>query len=413
MDILETLQQKREVNRMQRHPLSSLSLHERYLYCFGLAVMAKGNMKTIRELAAPFEKVCNTIGISRESSEEMIVDINNHFEQSLDCLVQMLSIERRLSNCFLIDLLKLKEYSDWGKWYCEEVIQQFCYILKLGEETRHFMERFLQERSNGDSDVAHKLVEQYEKNGNSVDYELLRYMNEEYREQRHYSKLILDQGGCVRIESPTQVDSDIVVTKGTKLYISNTTLSVGGSIRIDGGRVEICNSLLEAVGESRQKQYFLTAQEQHTLSIEDTTVDAHCLCPILRQMDGSLQMKNSLLCNVRGDYAVHFLGEKLNLEEVTLKDCSGGGIKIGEDTDVELLHCQFENCRAEHGGAIHCSSREGVHIRECEFHNCRAKFLGAALYFRYKRYGQQVLGCRFLGCVPEQGQVFNAYELKE
>lgn len=413
MDILETLQQKREVNRMQQHPLSSLSLNERYRYCFGLAVLAKGNIKTINELAAPFEKICQMLGISKNDSEEMIVDINNHFEKSLDYLVEFLSIERRLSNCFLIDLLKLKEHSEWGSWYCEEVIQQFCYILKIPEGTRHFFEAFLKERSNGDSNTAHELVAQYEKDGNEIDYELLHYMNREYEQHKQYRKLVLDQGGCVRIENPTTVDTDILIRNGTKVYISNTTLLVGGSIQIEEGRVEITNSLLEATGEERKEQYLITATKQHQFFIKDTTIDLHHLCPGIQQLDGILKIQNSMICHGTGGYTIYFTGDALFFDEVSMKDCLGGGLKVRGWGTMELFRCQFENCRAEHGGAIHSSTRESVHVRECTFINCSAKYLGAALYFKYKRYGQQVLGCRFENCEPKSELIFNVYIEKE
>lgn len=410
MDILETLQQKREVSRRQAHPLASLSLHNKYNYCFGLAILAKGNMKTLRELSAPFSYICKTLGISLEQQEELISDLNNQFDVSLDQLMQLLFMERRWAYCFLIDLLKLSEYADFGTWYCDEVIKQFCYILKIPKETLRFMQKFLKERKNENSAKVQELVSQFERDSDALDYDLLRYMNPEYVRKNHYKELILNTGGIARIEMETEIDGDMIVSNGTRVIISNTSLLIGGSISVESGRLKITNSLIEAKGEERLDQYLIETTKQHTVKIEDSTLQMHHLCPAYYQADGNLSIKNSMFCESVGDYAVNFGGKRIEMEDVIIKDAQNGGIRVVGRAQTDLYHCQFLNCKAEHGGAVYVSSTEELHIRECNFENCTAKFLGSAIYVHYKTYGQKVLGCTYRDCEPKTDMVFNVYE---
>lgn len=412
MDLLETLQQKREVNRRRMHPLYSLSLNERYIYCFGLAILAKGNIKTIKELSQPFAQICSMLDISKASAEEMIVDINNHFEPTLDRLIQLLSIEQRMYSCFLIDMLKLKMKSEWGSWYCEEVIRQFCYILKLPDETAHFFEEFLLEAAFGDSNRAHQLVKEYEQAGHTIDYELLCYMNQEYQKQDKYQNMLLDKGGRVRIECPTRVEQDIVVKNGTKLYISNTRVEIGGRLIIEDGQVEICNATLEAVGKKREMHSLLLVRQVHSLKLKEVTINCNKLCYGIWQEEGTLILDQAVVCQSVGEYGVLFDGECLFCTNSTFHDCLHGGIHIRQNADVDIIKTHFINCSAEHGGAIHSSTKGRAVIRECYFRQCTARYLGADVYFKYKRYGQVVQECYFEDEEPDKNHLFNVYNME-
>ena len=57
--------------------------------------------------------------------------------------------------------------------------------------------------------------------------------------------------------------------------------------------------------------------------------------------------------------------------------------------------CRFADCFCEQGGAFYGASSAPVTITGCEFERCRAKYLGDAIYFTYKRYGQEVSDCYF------------------
>ena len=199
MDILRTLQQKREVHRGQQHPLSSLSLNDRYLYGFGLAILAKGNIKTMEELAVPFETICEALLIPKDTVQEYANEVQQQFDEMLDRLIAFLMVEKKRRFCFLIDLIKLKEYANLGHYYCEEVISYFLSILKLEPEYKCFFIRFLQMAEQGNGDAAHQLVAELEKNYDKIGVELLQYMNPLYVETEEYEELYLTDGGIFRM----------------------------------------------------------------------------------------------------------------------------------------------------------------------------------------------------------------------
>ena len=407
MDILETLKQKREVHRKAVHPLASFSLNEKYTYCFGLAILAKGNMKVINELSAPYRKICASLDIGSDISEEMILDINNHFDQSFDYLIQVLEINSRISLCFMIDLLKLASFTDWGSWYAEEIVRQFSYLLKISDNTMAFLKKFMAE--TGDTTQAHSLVKKYREQGNDIDYELLYYMNENYRENCQYEDLILDKGGVFRIESPTTVTGDIIVTNGSKIIISNTTLKIGGQIRVNSGRIEMRNSLIEAVSSPRNSDFLIDIQRVHGVIINECTFDLHYLCSGIRQRDGRLRIDNSYFYRSQGGRMLSFSGSFFECIDSSFEECLDGGLTFQKRAIVELLRCKFNNCSADHGGAFHSATTESVHIRECDFNDCHASFIGAAVYFEFKRYGQEMFGCTFNNVTPAKEEAFNVY----
>lgn len=412
MDILETLQQKREVKRMSGHPLTYLSLNERYTYCFGLAVMAQGNIKTIEELAEPFHRIAGRLSISSDVCDEMIIDINNHFDVSMDSLIHLLSTERRISHCFLIDLITLRNYSSWGRWYCDEVIKQFCLILKISSSTKKFFENFIKAASDSDRERENALYRQFVFNDDTVDFDLVTYMDPGFSKKDHFIEMNLSHGGVVRIENETVVDGDIRVSGGTRLVIKNASLRLGGSIIINQGRVRIEGTEIVATGEKRVTRPLIDVSRVHFLTISDTRIDGSSLCPVIHQNSGSLRLIRCELMNSEGDCCIMLRGTELTMDNCQVRNCSRGGVKVLDRASADIQKCGFSECHAEHGGAIHISSMARVHIRECHFTDCTADFLGPAIYFKYKRYGQQVFGCTYTDSEPVQSHTFNAYEEK-
>ena len=411
MDILQTLQQKREVSKIRRHPLSSFTVNERYSYLFGLATLAQGNIKTLKELEQPYQKIMDLLDIPSGYGKETIVDINNHFDKCFDQMFHFLSKDKRIAQCFIIDLLKLKQYTSWGRDYCDEVIKQYCFVLKIHEMMVQFMEAFIKESYNGNSERAHYLNNELKSNGMKLDYDLLNYMNPHFYAKHRYESLNLDKGSTFRIENDTIVEGDIYVTNGSKLYITNADLQLKGSLIIRGGRVVICNSNINSMDKGMKKNYLIYAEKIHELRIEDSRINGNHNCSAVFQDIGNLVLVNTVIENCMGDYAVVFSGQNIDIHDSQFYHCANGAICIRERANVDLLNCYFEDCMAEHGAAMYLATLGTVHIRECRFFRCVAKYLGGAVYFQYKRYGQQVLGCEMKECEPAQNAVFNAYEL--
>jgi hypothetical protein len=168
--------------------------------------------------------------------------------------------------------------------------------------------------------------------------------------------------------------------------------------------------VLEAGGEDRLGRHLIEASRQHELKLEDCSLLLNLHCAALNQTDGECVILRSTVEQSAGAYAVVFGGSYVELSETTFRDCLDGGVKVAVQSQMELFRCQFYNCRASQGGALSASTREPVHIRECSFVHCHAKYQGAAIYFPYQRYAQQVLGCRYEACEPADSVVFNAYE---
>lgn len=394
MDILRTLQQKREVHRGQQHPLSSLSLNDRYLYGFGLAILAKGNIKTMEELAVPFETICEALLIPKDTVQEYANEVQQQFDEMLDRLIAFLMVEKKRRFCFLIDLIKLKEYANLGHYYCEEVISYFLSILKLEPEYKCFFIRFLQMAEQGNGDAAHQLVAELEKNYDKIGVELLQYMNPLYVETEEYEELYLTDGGIFRMECPVTVHGDIRVENGSRLYIKNAHLTLGGTLYANNAVVKVHNSTIETTAD-RSGAYLFRMSNVHRFEVLKSRFLLHQQLGGIDQNSGQLQIQDSEIIETKNQAAIQFSGEQIMLKNVRFTDCKNGGIKLLQKAAAFIEDCRFADCFCEQGGAFYGASSAPVTITGCEFERCRAKYLGDAIYFTYKRYGQEVSDCYF------------------
>ena len=59
---------------------------------------------------------------------------------------------------------------------------------------------------------------------------------------------------------------------------------------------------------------------------------------------------------------------------------------------------------------MYSESIGNVKCENCVFDECKARYLGAAIYFKYQKFGQFVKNCSCKKCVPEESQIFNVYD---
>ena len=78
-DILGYLKKRQSELEKVSHPMVRYDDSFRYLYAFGLGVMALGNMKAMKELQEYFESLSVRLCISEKGREQIITDINNYF----------------------------------------------------------------------------------------------------------------------------------------------------------------------------------------------------------------------------------------------------------------------------------------------------------------------------------------------
>ena len=86
-DILGYLKKRQSELEKVSHPMVRYDDSFRYLYAFGLGVMALGNMKAMKELQEYFESLSVRLCISEKGREQIITDINNYFDFRLtECI---------------------------------------------------------------------------------------------------------------------------------------------------------------------------------------------------------------------------------------------------------------------------------------------------------------------------------------
>ena len=73
----------------KNHPISKRDKSFKYLYCFGVGVMAMGNMKAISELQWYFEKLIDCVKLENGSRNNIITDINSYFDMRMNELLEV------------------------------------------------------------------------------------------------------------------------------------------------------------------------------------------------------------------------------------------------------------------------------------------------------------------------------------
>lgn len=81
---------EREENKgsLVPHPMRERSAAYRYRYCFGLGVLAMGNMRAIMELQPYYERLLRQLLPDQDQYAQIITDINNDLERHLELVRQ-------------------------------------------------------------------------------------------------------------------------------------------------------------------------------------------------------------------------------------------------------------------------------------------------------------------------------------
>ena len=81
---------EREENKgsLVSHPMRERSAAYRYRYCFGLGVLAMGNMRAIMELQPYYERLLRQLLPDQDQYAQIITDINNDLERHLELVRQ-------------------------------------------------------------------------------------------------------------------------------------------------------------------------------------------------------------------------------------------------------------------------------------------------------------------------------------
>lgn len=388
------------------HPFVDTNYTFKYLYCFGLGVLACGHMKAITELKQAFHMILENIQLSEQYQERIMIDINNNFDYKINHVFEILDTKEK-QYIFAADLYFLSSMSLWSQSYCEKVIEIYMNIFQLSKEERRFFEQFVTASKKNNLEQARSIYNEFVKNGYSINYKLLKYMCNNFILEERYGDMVLEKGEVLLIDKPTTIVGDILVRNGSSLTIDGGELRIGGNILVDGGRILIKHAKINVASSSYQS--FIKVTNTALVLIEDSIIDCNFNCSIIEQEMGNLIIRDSKLLHCKMSYGIEFKGQTVTITNTNIEDCISGGIRVLGDSVLNIEHCGFYNCESDHGGAIYFDSMYDARIKNTIFKNCRAKYIGGAVYFTNKKYGQDINNCETVQCIPEENVIFNYF----
>lgn len=392
--------------RKYQHPYAQSEPSFQYLYCFGLGVMAMGNMRAITELQDYFEKILDEIHLPMKQREQIIVDINNYLEFRLTEVVNR--VQRKEERyCFVLDLYRLHNLSLWSQDYCEHILENYIQIFHFSQEERQFFWQFNEAAKKADCELAVKAYERFCEQGYEISYPALRHFFPGFHLETNYSSLTVAAGETLLLDRPVRIDGNITVERGGSLLLYGADITMNGSIYMNGGRFRMRGATIRISGCGTD--YWLTLHRTAVVKIEDAEIDLGLHCGLLSQDAGRLIMTRSRILHAAKAYMLSFSGYSAIVDHCHFRHGRAGLLKIGQAAKMYVDDCVFVEGSAEYGGAVYSDSIGNVRINRCHFERCQAKYLGAAIYFKYHKYGQLVQNCICQSCTPEEKPIFHVY----
>lgn len=404
MDLLSFLKTKKRETITYSHPFAYSDSSFKYLYCFGIGVLALGHMKAITETQKNFEDFLENIRLHQNQRDRIIIDINNNFDYKISEVFKALDTKEK-QYAFVGDLIKLSNTTLWAQVYCENVTNTYMSVFRFSNTERQFLENFISITQKNNMEEAIKLYRVFFKSGHHISYELLRYLSSGFLIEESFDNLLLEQGETLIIDKPTTIDGHIVVRNGSSLVLDGADVKINGSIYIDSGQIIMRHTNLFV--EDTTEKVVIRVNNSAVVKIEDSEIDCNFKCGMLHQEKGFLIINNTKILHTKIERAVRFDGKNLTMNGTSIEDALDGGIIILNKSSANIDDCSFYHCDAEHGGALYCDTLYDTRISNCRFRNCNAKYLGGAIYFTLKKYGQVLYGCEYVKCNPKDSVVFN------
>lgn len=407
MDVLAYLKQRQNELEKKRHPLSDRDSSFRYLYAFGVSVMAMGDMKAITELQDRFQFFLECLSIPAEQREQLMTDINDHFEYRLSECIQILKT-KEIQYCFFCDLYHLMQNVVWAEAYCKKVLRNYFDIFHMSEHEIAFFEQFSKAAMQKDLNRAKELYHKFLEEGFDISYRTLRYFYPEFEEEDFFRDIIVKAGKTFHLDKPTQVNGDIVVERGGSLLLDGAHLKIKGSILVQGGRIRIKDSEITVL--SCSQDVFMHVEDAAVVRIDHAKVQCQGFCGFLEQSSGRLLIEESEFLQTDVQRAITFCGIYAKIERCTFSEAAQGCIQISDSAKLYMKYCAFIHAKASYGAAVFSDSIDTVAIYDCSFDDCKAAYLGSAVYFQYQKLGQVVKNCVCRNCIPSENAIFNTYD---
>ena len=405
MDVLEYLKRRRNELERVNHPFYSKSLSFRYLYSFGVGILAIGNMKAITELKDRYDFFLECISLPKEQRDKIITDINNYFEFRLTECMKILKT-KEVQYCFLADLYQLYGGAVWSLDYCGKVIENYQQIFHMTPAEIRFFQDFQEAASKKDLEGARKCYHQFQEAGYEIPYRILQYFYREFTDRDIFQDIHVEAGKTLILDKPTEITGNIYVERGGSLLIDGADITMRGSVQINGGRIRICNARWDVT--ACEEDYFMTIQDAAVVKIENALIDCHMQCGLLQQKAGRLLIEESEFSHSRGKRMLVFDGRYAQINRSSFINGENGFLAVFGASQIHISNCDFYQATAEYGGAVYSESIDNVIIEACSFRNCTVRYLGAAVYFKYEKLGQFVKKSVLYQCEPKESAIFNA-----
>jgi len=397
---------EREENKgsLVSHPMQERSAAYRYRYCFGLGVLAMGNMRAIMELQPYYERLLRQLLPDQDQYAQIITDINNDLERHLE-LVRQTVCDRVDQCCFLLDIYKMCLMAVWSVDYCQAIFDQYAIMFQISKREREFICAFGEAAAKQDQTLA---AEQYEQLGGCMPFAVMRYIYPDFLWKQTRKGFTVHTGETIYLHGKQIIDGDILVETGATLWCEEAEITMDGAIRVQGGRVHFQNC--EICVENCSQKYFITMTAGSSIMLTATVLDCQSLCGAIYQQKGSLLVKDSRLCRSARVPLVHFAGEYAEFQNTGLQNGLEGLLVFEDPAKVYIHNCRFVNGTRDYGGAIYSETFGSVRIRQCQFVECHAKYLGAAVYFQNYRCEQTISGCEVISDQNVQEAFFQNYK---
>ena len=400
---------EREENKgsLVSHPMRERSVAYRYRYCFGLGVLAMGNMRAIMELQPYYERLLRQLLPDQDQYAQIITDINNDLERHLE-LVRQTVCDRVDQCCFLLDIYKMCLMAVWSVDYCQAIFDQYVIMFQISKREREFICAFGEAAAKQDQTLAAEQYERYEQLGGCMPFAVLRYIYPDFLWKQTRKGFTVHTGETIYLHGKQIIDGDILVETGATLWCEEAEITMDGAIRVQGGRVHFQNC--EICVENCSQKYFITMTAGSSIMLTATVLDCQSLCGGIYQQKGSLLVKDSRLCRSARVPLVHFAGEYAEFQNTGLQNGLDGLLVFEDPAKVYIHDCRFVNGTRDYGGAIYSETFCRVRIRQCQFVECHAKYLGAAVYFQNYRCEQTISGCEVISDQNVQEAFFQNYK---
>lgn len=400
---------EREENKesLVPHPMRERSAAYRYRYCFGLGVLAMGNMRAITELQPYYERLLRQLLPDQDQYAQIITDINNDLERHLE-LVRQTVCDRVDQCCFLMDIYKMCLMAVWSVDYCQAIFDQYAIMFQISKREREFICAFGEAAAKQDQTLAAEQYERYEQLGDCMPFAVLRYIYPDFLWKQTRKGFTVHTGETIYLHGKQIIDGDILVETGATLWCEEAEITMDGAIRVQGGRVHFQNC--EVCVENCSQKYFITMTAGSSIMLTATVLDCQSLCGAIYQQKGSLLVKDSRLCRSARVPLVHFAGEYAEFQNTGLQNGLEGLLVFEDPAKVYIHNCRFVNGTRDYGGAIYSETFGSVRIRQCQFVECHAKYLGEAVYFQNYRCEQTISGCEVISDQNVQEAFFQNYK---